>query len=139
MKKETGYPSIDKTHLKGTTFFERHPFIPSMTFSQLLDLMFSIQGNHEIVDCLDLKVDVKEFEKDSLIIAKALLELGVKPNDIIAVSMPNYYQAIPVFKACNMIGAVVTYLNPLASVEETKNYLNLYETKIFINSSNMEQ
>lgn len=132
MKKETGYPSIDKTHLKGTIFFERHPIIPSMTFSQVLDLMFLMQGNHEIVDCLDLKVNVKEFQKDSLIIAKALLELGIKPKDIITISLPNYYQAIPIFKAANMLGAIVTYLNPLSSIEETKQYLNLYESSIFI-------
>ena len=89
--------------------------------------MFMLQGNHNIVDCLDLRVDVNDFKKDSLIVAKALLELGVKPKDIITVSMPNYYQAIPVFKAANMIGAIVTYLNPLASIEETKRYLGLKE------------
>lgn len=139
MKKETGYPSIDKVHLEGTKFLERHPIIPSfMTFSQVMDLMFMMQGNHNIVDCLDLRVNVKEFKKDSLMIAKALLELGVRPKDIITVSMPNYYQAIPVFKAANMIGATVTYLNPLASIEETKNYLNLYESKIFINTDSMD-
>lgn len=139
MKKEklTGYPSIDKTHLKGTKYFERNPIIPSMTFSKILDLMFALQGNHNIVDCLDLTVDVKDFKKDSLIIAKSLLELGVKPKDIVTVSMPNYYQAIPIFKACNMIGAIVTYLNPLAAIEETKNYLNLYESSIFINTDAM--
>ena len=135
MKEKTGYPSIDKTHLEGTTFLERNPVIPSfMTFSQVLDLMFMMQGNHNIVDCLDLRIDVNNFKKDSLMIAKALLELGTKPKDIITVSMPNYYQAIPVFKAANMIGATVTYLNPLASLEETKNYLNLYDSKIFINT-----
>ncbi len=134
MKKETNYPSIDKTHLEGTKFFERHPIIPSfLTFSQVMDLMFLTQGNHKIVDCLNLRVDVKEFQKDSLVIAKAFLELGIKPKDIIVVSMPNYYQAIPVFKAANMIGATVTYLNPLASMEETKNYLNMYESPVFIN------
>ena len=139
MKKETNYPSIDKTHLEGTKFFERHPIIPSfLTFSQVMDLMFLTQGNHKIVDCLNLRVDVKEFQKDSLIIAKAFLELGIKPKDIIVVSMPNYYQAIPVFKAANMIGATVTYLNPLASMEETKNYLNMYESPVFINC-NKEQ
>lgn len=131
MKKETGYPSIDKTHLEGTKFFERHPIIPSLTFSQVLDTMFLLQGNHNIVDCLDLRVTSDEFKKDSLIIAKALLELGVKRNDIIVVSMPNYYQAIPIFKAANMIGAVTTYLNPYASYEETKNYLNMYNAKLF--------
>lgn len=134
MKEKTGYPSIDKIHLKETKFFERHPFIPSMlSFSQVLDMMFLLQGNHNIVDCLDLRVDVKEFQKDSLMMAKALLELGVKPKDIITVSMPNYYQAIPIFKAANMLGAVVTYINPLASLEETKKYLNMYESEVFIN------
>lgn len=134
LKKEpTGYPSIDKTHLKGTKFFERHPLIPSLTFSQVLDLMFLTQGNHDIVDSLDLRVDVKAFKKDSLMFAKALLELGVRPNDIVTVSAPNYYQVIPVFKATNMIGAVTTYLNPYAELDELKYYLNLYESTVFIN------
>lgn len=132
MKKETNYPSIDKTHLKGTTFFERHPIIPPLTFSAVMDLMFAMQGNHKIVDCLDLEVDVKEFQKDSLIMAKTLLELGVRKKDIVTVCMPNYYQAIPVFKATNMLGAVTTYLNPYAAKEEIADYLNLYESKVFI-------
>lgn len=140
MKKETNYPTIDKTHLKDTKFFERHPIIPSfLTFSQVMDLMFLTQGNHNIVDCLDLRVDVKEFQKDSLLVAKAFLELGVKPKDIIVVSMPNYYQAIPIFKAANMIGANVTYLNPLASEEEIKNYLNMYEATVFMNCGKDEE
>ena len=138
-KEETGYPSIDKTHLKGTKFIERHPIIPSMTFSAVMDSIFLLQGNHCIVDCLDLQVDVKEFQRDSLLITKMLLELGIKRGDIIAVSMPNYYQAIPVFKAANDIGAVVTYLNPLASYEETRNYLNFYECPLFINYTNNQQ
>ena len=69
-----------------------------------MDLMFLTQGNHNIVDCLDLRVDVKEFQKDSLIVAKSLLELGIKTKDIVVVAMPNYYQAIPVFNATNMLG-----------------------------------
>ena len=28
-KEKTGYPSIDKTHLRDTKFLERHPIIPS--------------------------------------------------------------------------------------------------------------
>lgn len=132
MKQMTGYPNIDKTHLKGTTFLERHPIIPSLTFSQVMDTLFFIQGEHNIVDCLNLEVNSKEFQKDSLIVAKALLELGIKEKDIVSVSMPNYYQAIPVFKATNMLGAVTTYFNPLASIEEVERLLNFYESKIFI-------
>ena len=45
MREKTGYPSKDKTHLKGTKFIERNPIIPSfLTFSQLMDLMFLAQG-----------------------------------------------------------------------------------------------
>lgn len=131
-KKETGYPSIDKIHLKGTKFFERHPIIPQLSFSDVMDFMFAIQGEHNIVDCLDLEVNTKQFQKDSLLIAKALLELGVRPKDIVVVSMPNYYQAIPIFKATNMIGAITTYLNPLSSIKETKEYLNMYDSPIFV-------
>ncbi len=132
MKKETNYPSIDKTHLKNTKFFERHPIVPSLTFSQVMDLMFLYQGNHYVVDCLDLRVDAKKLQKDSLMLAKALLQLGVKKNDIVSVSMPNYYQAVIVFKATNMIGAITTYLNPLSSDTEIIKYLNMYDSKIFI-------
>lgn len=133
-KEKTGYPSIDMDHFKGTTFLERNPIIPSVTFSQVIDTMFLIQGDHYIVDCLDLRVKSKEFEKDGLMMGKALLELGVKPGDIVAVSMPNYYQAILVFKGANMIGATTTYLNPLSSIKETISYLNLYSSTVFVTS-----
>ena len=134
---DEGY-SILKECKKINAIMELHKDVNEIE-SEVLDLMFALQGNHQIVDCLDLRIDSKQFQKDSLLIAKALLELGVKPNDIITVSMPNYYQAIPVFKAANMIGATTTYLNPLASFEETKNYLNLYESPIFINCGKNEE
>lgn len=132
MKRETNYPSIDKTHLKGTKFLERNPIIPPLTFSQVMDLMFLTQGNHYVIDCLDLRVDVKTLQKDSLMLAKALLQLGVSKKDIVCVSMPNYYQAVLVFIATNMIGAVTTYLNPLAPNTELVNYLNMYNSKVLI-------
>ena len=133
-KEKTGYPSIDKTHLRDTKFLERHPIIPSfLTFSQLLDLMFAIQGEHYVLDCLDLRVTSKEFQKDSLTLAKTLLELGVKKDDIVSVAMPNYYHGVPVFKATNMIGAITTYLNPNAEMDEIVSFLNMYNSEVFIN------
>lgn len=133
-KEKTGYPSIDKTHLRDTKFLERHPIIPTfLTFSQLLDLMFAIQGEHYVLDCLDLRVTSKEFQKDSLTLAKTLLELGVKKDDIVSVAMPNYYHGVPVFKATNMIGAITTYLNPNAEMDEIVSFLNMYNSEVFIN------
>ena len=64
-KEDTGYPSVDRTHLRNTNFFERNPIIPPLSFSDVMDFMFFVQGEHNIVDCLDLEVNTKEFQKDS--------------------------------------------------------------------------
>ena len=62
-----------------------------------------------------------------------LKELGVKKGDIISVCMPNFYQAVAVFLACNRIGAVTTFLNNGASQNEINEYLNLFSSPVFIN------
>ena len=38
-KKETGYPSKDKIHFRGTKFPERHPFIPPINISTAIDFV----------------------------------------------------------------------------------------------------
>ncbi len=132
-KNLTGYPSIDKTHLKGVKFFERHPIIPNLSISNAIDLMFAFKGSTPVFDCLDLKVNHKQFREDAQILAKAFLCLGVKPGDILAVSMPNLYQSVAIFKAANRIGVVVTFLNPYASDDEILRYLAKYNSPILIN------
>ena len=132
-KKLTGYPSIDKTHLSGLKYFERHPIIPNLSISNAIDLMFMFSGEKPVIDCLDLQVTHKQFKEDGIILAKAFLQLGIKAGDIIAVSMPNFYQAIAVFKAANRIGAIVTFLNPYASDDELIRYLEKYDAPILIN------
>lgn len=132
-KTMTGYPSIDKTHLQGTAYFERHPYIPNISISNALDFMFSLKGNTPAIECLDLHITHLELREDAVILSKAFLQLGVKAGDIICVSMPNYYQAVVAFKAANRIGAVITYLNPFASEEELKKYLNMYKARILLN------
>ena len=129
----TGYPSIDKTHFKNTSFFERHPLIPSISISNAIDYMFCLKGQTPAIDCLELHVNHREFKEDAIILSKAFLCLDVKPGEIICVSMPNFYQAVVAFKAANRIGAVITFLNPLASDEELKKYLTVYHSRLLIN------
>jgi len=47
--------------------------------------------------------------------------------------MPNFYQAVVSFLACNRIGAVSTFLNAHAAEDEINSYLNLFESSVFIN------
>lgn len=133
ISKQTGYPSIDLVHLKDTSFWERHPYIPSISISNAIDFMFANKGSHFVVECHDLHITHKQFKQDAIILSRAFLQLGAKPNDIICVSMPNYYQALVAFKAANRIGVTLTFLNPFSSEEELEKYLLLYHSRILIN------
>ena len=129
----TGYPSIDKQHLKGLGYFERHPFIPNISIANALDLMYRFKGDLPVFDCLDLTVTHRQFKQDADTIAKAFVRMGVKPGDIVAISMPNLYQAVAAFRAANKIGAITTFLNPFASDEELLGYLNKYNSPVLLN------
>lgn len=134
LKKEpTGYPSIDKTHEEGYSYFKLHPIIPNLSIANAVDLINLFNGNQEAVDSVYLSVNYRELQKNSDILAKSFKELGVKAGDIVTVCMDNTYQAILVFLAANKIGAITTFLNYRESKHEIKNYLNLFESPILVN------
>ncbi len=134
MKKESSeYPSLGKPQNNGYSYFERHPMIPNLSVYNAIRAINTFYGNKEAIDCLDLKVNYDQLFKDSITISRALKELNVTKGQIVSISMPNLYQAVASFLACNRIGAVTTFLNPGAEKEEISEYLNLFESPVFIN------
>lgn len=130
---KTGYPSIDKTHMKNEKIFYRHPFIPNMSVSNALDFMSIAYRKEVAIDCLGLNATYDEMLNSSLIMARAFKELGLKKGDIVAISMPNIYQAVISYLALNKIGVTTTFLNLFSSKEEVIHYLNEFESPIFLN------
>lgn len=129
----SGYPSIDKPQNIGASFLEKHPIIPNMSIYNSIKLINTFYGKKEAIDCLDLTTNYNQLFNDAITISKALKELGVVKGDIITVCMPNYYQAVATFLACNRIGAVTTFLNFNAPYEELYEYINNFQSPIFIN------
>ena len=132
-KNNTGYPSIDRPQDIGHTFLQKKTVIPNVSVYNAVRLLSSFYKESTAINCLDLDVNYKEMIDDSVSISMALKELGVKKGDIISVCMPNFYQAVAVFLACNRIGAVTTFLNNGASQNEINEYLNLFSSPVFIN------
>lgn len=130
---KTDYPSIDKVHIKGNSFIQNHPIIPNVSVYNSLGMISSFYRDAIAIDCLDLRVTYQELLKTSKILSKSLKELGITKNDVITVSMPNFFQAIAVYLAANRIGAITTFLNPSCSKEEVKYYLNEFESPLFVN------
>ena len=132
-KELTGYASIDNPQSIGSTYFEKNPIIPSVNIYTLIKLLSKGKLDDPAVDCLDLKANYKKLLDDAVTISLALKELGVKKGDIVSVAMPNLYQGLATYFACNRIGAVTSYLDAVASPEEVNSYLNLFESPILIN------
>ena len=133
MKEKTGYPSIDRTHDNAYNYFKRNPIIPNMSIYNAIVLINSFNKKINAIECADLNINYNELFNDTIIISRSFKELGIKKGDIITVCMTNTYQAVAIFLAANRIGAITTFLNYRASDNEIKEYLNLFESPLFIN------
>ena len=67
---------------------------------------------------------VKEIER----CARALKTIGVRENDKVTIAMPNCPQAIYMFYAVNLVGAVANMIHPLSAEKEIEFYLNESES-----------
>ena len=139
MKKQTGYVSIDKPQNNGYDFWKIHPIIPNTSIYTAMCLLSSFYNQKEAIDCLELHANYGTLKQDAITISLALKELGIKKGDIVSVSMPNFYQAVASFFACNRIGAVATFLDPSSSDYEINEYLNEFESSVFINYNKGEE
>ena len=60
--------------------------------------------------------------------AKALKTIGVRENDRVTIALPNCPQAIYLFYAVNLVGAVANMIHPLSAEKEIEFYLNESES-----------
>lgn len=129
----TGYPSIDLPQSREAKFLEKHPIIPSIDVMTILFLLNRKNGNNIAIDSDELQVTYNQFKEDSKMLARAFRELGVKKGQIITIPLPSNYQALCVFGALNLIGAVTTFIDEYATDVEVLNYLSLYTSPILVN------
>ena len=64
--------------------------------------------------------------------AKALKTIGIRENDKVTIAMPNCPQAIYLFYAVNLVGAVANMIHPLSAEKEIEFYLNESESVLAI-------
>ena len=63
---------------------------------------------------------IREIEK----CARALKTIGVRENDRVTIALPNCPQAIYMFYAVNLVGAIANMVHPLSAEKEIEFYLN---------------
>ena len=60
--------------------------------------------------------------------AKSLRTIGVREGDKVTIAMPNCPQAIFMFYAVNVVGAIANMIHPLSAEKEIEDYLNMSES-----------
>lgn len=138
-KKSTGYPSIDKPWERDYSFFERHPIIPNVNIITLLQKLSVGKIDRTAIECNDLSITYRKMFKDVEIVSRALKALSVQRGEIVAICMPNLYQGVLVFLACNRIGAAATFINPWLAPDGIKSYLDRYKSPVLFNYGRTEE
>ena len=79
-------------------------------------------------DFMGKSTNYKEMVANIEKCARSLRTIGVRQNDRVTIAMPNCPQAIYMFYAVNMIGAVANMVHPLSSEKELEFYINESES-----------
>ncbi|MUL41072.1 AMP-binding protein [Streptomonospora sp. PA3] len=64
--------------------------------------------------------------------AGALLALGVRRGDVVAVQLPNRWEMVPLMFACMRIGAVICPISPLCPKDELRHRLELTASRVCV-------
>ena len=64
--------------------------------------------------------------------ARALKTIGIRENDKVTIALPNCPQAIYLFYAVNLVGAIANMIHPLSAEQEIEFYLNESESVLAI-------
>lgn len=128
----TGYPSIDKPHLK---FYLKKPVREIDEDQSLYDLVFKSNQNNMTAPAL--KYLGKEFTFDSLkektdLVAKAFQKEGLKRGDVVLVGLSNCPEAVFILLALNRLGCISKWFDIRAGEKDIEDYIEESRCKIAV-------
>lgn len=103
-----------------------HLEYPDISMFELIEKN-AVQGcylHEKAYDFMGKNITYLEFIEDVNICAKALKAIGIKKDDVVTICMPNTPQAVTMFYALNVVGAVSNMVHPLSAEGEIENYIN---------------
>ncbi len=98
------------------------------TMFEAIEVIAKKYPKHIAFDFMGRSITYEKFVEEVEKCAKALKTIGIRENDKITIAMPNCPQAIYVFYAVNMVGAVANMIHPLSAEKEIEFYLNESES-----------
>ncbi len=97
---------------------------PQISLSDLLRETTSQYPNEKAIVFLDTVMTYQELDEAVDRFATALANLGLQKGDVLAMILPNSFQFVITFYACQRLGMAATAINPTYKALEIKHQLN---------------
>lgn len=88
--------------------------------------------DHNSMTGVSTRLSYAELQDLSLRIAGALIDYGVRRNDVVAVQLPNWWHYAAVYSACVRIGAVINPLMPIFRERELQFMLGFAGARVLL-------
>src|SRR5574344_2315190 len=95
-------------------------------------LSASMYPNNIAIEYFNTEITYVEFVNKIKKCARSLKKIGVEEDDRVTICMPNTPEAVIMFYAVNMVGAVANMIHPLSSENEINFYLNKASSKVIL-------
>lgn len=128
----TGYASIDKPWLKYYSEEAIDCNIPKMTVFEYLYNCNKEYKERVALNYFGRKITFEELFENIYITAEGFKKLGVKKGDIVTISMPNTPEAVYMFYALSLIGAISNMVDPRTSKEGIEEYIKEADSKLLV-------
>ena len=128
-KQLTGYPSVDKPWLK---YYEEAAFTEEFPECSVYESVKWNNNDHQediAIDFCGHEITYGQLFDKIESLAGKLLEYGVKEQEIVSICLPNIPEAIYLFYALNVIGAVCNLVDPRANENVMAEHIRMTECR----------
>lgn len=132
MTQKTGYPSIDKPWLKYYSEEAINAPLPKSTLYEYLWENNQVHLDDTAINYYGHKLSYRELFQRIDETAAAFYAMGIKTGDIVTVITLSCPPSVFCLYGLNRIGAVINYVNVLASQEELSDYIRNAGSKIVV-------
>ncbi len=102
------------------------------TMFKMLEQVAQRYPDYVAFDFMGKSTTYQKLVQQVKICAKALTAIGVREGNRVTIAMPNCPQAICLFYAVNLVGAIANMIHPLSAEKEIEFYLNTSESVMAI-------
>ncbi len=128
----TGYPSIDKTHLKGIPESKLHPEIKTASLFGAFEVInaASMDDGKTLIERCGKTITKRKFEREVLTTSAGLLSLGFSAGETLVMYTPNLIESMILTFAANATGLKIAYANFYKPLDHAVETINAHDAKI---------